>query len=169
MARVVYNPLGKMSISESDVANSKDPLLSVGIGVAYDSAHDFGPPGPPIGSTSSAETIALEFAYKHRGLSVQGEYYTRDDDLTPDADGYYLQAGIFLVPGHIEIAGRIAEINSDTPNNDQSELTVGVNIFFDGHRHKLQLDVSSFETENAGPPAREDDDEQIRLQYQVSF
>lgn len=117
---------------------------------------------------SSADTVALEFAYKHRGLSVQGEYYTRHDDKNPDADGYYLQAGMFLVPEHIEIAGRIGGINSDLPNNDQSELTVGGNIFFDGHRHKLQIDLSAFEIEATGP-VREDDDEQIRVQYQVAF
>ncbi len=163
MGRVVYNPFGKMSISESDMANSKDPLLSLGIGVAHD-ASDMGGTLSP----SSADTIGLEFAYKHRGLSVQGEYYTRDDDLNPDADGYYLQAGVFLVPGHIEVAGRIGEIDSDVPNNDRSELTLGANIFLDGHRHKLQLDVSVFEIEATGP-VREDDDEVIRLQYQIAF
>jgi len=172
MARVVYNPFGKMSISESDMANSKDPLLSIGLGVAHDSAHDFPPTGGPV---SSAETVALEFAYKYSGVSVQGEYYTRDDDLPgADADGYYLQAGVFLVPGHIEVAGRIGEIDFDVPNSDKSELTIGANIFFDGHRHKLQLDLSVFTTEVPAStvpvaPAREDDDEVIRLQYQVAF
>jgi hypothetical protein len=157
-----------MSISESDLANSKDPLLSIGIGVAHDSANVVVVGNPPI--VSSAETVALEFAYKYRGISVQGEYYTRDDDLpNADADGYYIQAGMFLVPGHIEIAGRIGEIDFDAPNTDESEVTLGANIFFDGHRHKIQLDVSVFEIENAGPPVREDDDEQIRLQYQIAF
>ncbi|MFQ5779274.1 MAG: porin [Nitrospiria bacterium] len=167
MGRLVYNPFGKMSLAESDMAQSKEPLLSVGIGLARDAGKTDG--GFP---NASATTLGLEAAYKFSGLSVLGEYYHRDDNKNPDADGFYIQAGVFAVPSFIEFAGRVSVVNPDGANNDKSEVTVGLNLFFNGHRHKLQIDVSALEEEvpaGGGNPAQEFDDEQVRVQYQVSF
>ncbi len=151
VARVVFNPFGRMSISESDVDQTEKPLLSVGGGFAYDAGEDVG-------------TFALEGAFKHKGKSIQGEYYFRDDDKGPDANGLYLQGGVFIVPEKIEVAARYAYFDPDGSNNDEEEITGGVNIFFAGHRRKLQIDVSAISMD-----ANNTDDFRIRTQYQISF
>ncbi len=157
--RVVINPLGAMSISESDLANSENPLLSVGAGLAFDAGNN-----DAVAAQETTQTLALEFAFKQRGASIQGEAYFRDDDRNADASGGYLQAGFFVKPQKIEIAGRFSLFNPDGNNNDITELTGGLNFFFAGHRRKLQFDISavSFDAGNR-------DDWMVRSQYQVSF
>jgi len=161
VGRIVFNPLGKMSISESDVANTEKPLLSVGAAYAYDAGNMDGDGA----NRGSAKTLGLEFAFKHQGKSVQGEYYFRNDSRNFDADGAYLQGGIFLVPEKVEIAARYAHYSPDTPTSlDEEEIMGGVNIFFAGHRRKLQIDFA-----NISMDAGNFDDHRIRTQYQISF
>ncbi len=47
------------------------------------------------GLRGTAESLAVEFAYKHQGASIQGEYYSRGDDKNNDASGDYLRAGLY--------------------------------------------------------------------------
>jgi len=159
--RIVLNPLGPMSISESDLANSQSPLLSVGAGLAIDGGN--ADPAPTT-ARETVETLALEFAFKQNGASVQGEYYVRNADRNADASGGYLQAGFFVVPQKVEVAGRFSHFNPDGGNNDVTEITGGLNFFFAGHRRKLQFDVSALSSD---PGNR--DDLIVRSQYQVSF
>ncbi len=118
VGRIVFNPLGKMSISESDVANTENPLFSVGAAYAYDAGNNDG-----VANQGSAKTLGLEFAYKYQGKSIQGEYYFRDDDRNADADGTYIQGGIFVVPEKIEVAARYSHFSTDIANGDVEEIT----------------------------------------------
>ncbi|MFQ5597492.1 MAG: porin [Nitrospiria bacterium] len=157
--RVVFNPFGRMSISESDVEETEEKRLSVGAGIAYDA-------GDRNASAirGSARTLAFEIAFKHRGKSIQGEYFFRDHDRNIDADGGYIQGGFFLVPQKIELAGRFSQFSPDGSGNDISEMTGGINFFFAGHRRKLQFDITSLSFD-----AGDRDDFMVRSQYQASF
>ncbi len=159
VGRIVFNPLGEMSISESDLANTEKPLFSVGAGYAYDAGSNEG-----VANQGSAQTLAIEFAYKHQGKSVQGEYYFRDDDRNADADGAYIQGGVFVVSEKIEIAARYSHFSPDIANSDVEEITAGFNVFFAGHRRKLQVEIS-----NISNDVDNTDDQRIRTQYQISF
>ncbi len=160
VGRIVFNPLGKMSISESDVANTEKPLFSVGAAYAYDAGNNDG-----VLNRGAAKTLGLEFVFKHQGKSVQGEYYFRDDDRNADADGAYLQGGLFVIPKKLEIAARYSYYSPDTAaSTDEEEIMAGVNFFFAGHRRKLQIDLS-----NLSMDAGNFDDRRIRTQYQIAF
>ncbi|VAX31650.1 hypothetical protein MNBD_NITROSPIRAE01-1984 [hydrothermal vent metagenome] len=159
VGRIVFNPLGEMSISESDVANTENPLFSVGAAYAYDAGNNEG-----VVNRGSAKTLGLEFSYKYRGKSIQGEYYFRNDDRNADADGAYLQGGIFVVPEKIEVAARYSRFSPDIANSDVEEITLGFNLFFAGHRRKLQIDIS-----NISNDVDHTDDQGIRAQYQIAF
>lgn len=158
VARIVFNPFGPMSISESDVANTQQKLLSVGGGFAYDAGNTDGT------TPGSARTLALEAAFKHQGRSLQGEYYSRSVKGNTDARGFYLQGGIFIVPEKTEVAARYAVVNPEGGDNNLEELTLGLNIFFAGHRRKLQIDLS-----NISSDVNNTDDQRIRTQYQIAF
>ncbi|MFQ5589470.1 MAG: porin, partial [Nitrospiria bacterium] len=140
VGRVRFNPFGKMPVSESDIAHTETPLLTIGGAVA----HDAGNKNLKNGSTApgSAATYGLEFAFKHQGKSVQGEYYYRDARNNPNAKGAYIQGGLFLVPKKVEVAARYGHFDSQAAGMDEEELTAGANFFFAGHRRKLQIDVS---------------------------
>ena len=88
---------------------------------------------------------------------MEGGYYYREIDpkaFTPfgkqDAEGYYIQAGYFLIPKHLEIVTRYSFVEPDNPsqiaNNEQEEFTLGANYYFLGHRLKTQLNYSLFST-----------------------
>lgn len=148
-----------MSISESDIANTEKPLISIGAGYAHDAGNN-----DQVANQGAAKTLSVEFAFKHQGKSIQGEYYVRDDDQNADADGAYIQGGIFIVPKKIEVAARYSYFSPDIANSDQEELMVGLNIFFAGHRRKLQIDFSNISNDIGNT-----DDQRIRTQYQISF
>ncbi len=158
VARVVLNPFGRMSISESDVNDTQHQLLSIGAAFAHDGGNT------NAATPGTASTLAFEFAYKYQGISAQGEYYFRDANNNPDANGGYVQGGIFVKPKTVEVAVRYALLNPSGGNNNVEELTAGVNFFFAGHRRKLQIDLS-----NISSDAGDTDDQRIRTQYQISF
>ena len=84
---------------------------------------------------------------------MEAGYYYRSIDpkkLTTfgkqDAEGYYIQAGYFLVPEYFEIATRYSFVDPDNPNqiadNKKEELTVGADCYLFDHRMKIQLNYS---------------------------
>jgi len=96
-----------------------------------------------------------EFAFMHRGLSVQSEYHWKqiDDrlnDTRTDLTGFYAGTGYFFseyiewVPEPLELIARYARVRPDDPQitPKQTELSFGGNWFFNGHRNKLTLDVT---------------------------
>ncbi len=159
VARVVFNPFGRMSISESDVNDSQDKQVSIGAAFAHDGGNT-----NAVTTPGTANTLGLEFAYKHQGISAQAEYYFRDARNNPNAQGGYIQGGIFVKPEEVEVAVRYALVNPSGSGNDIEELTAGFNFFFAGHRRKLQIDLS-----NISNDATDTDDQRIRTQYQISF
>jgi phosphate-selective porin OprO/OprP len=89
--------------------------------------------------------------------------------------GYYVQAGYFLHqaiawwPKKMEVAARHADYRPDSKIKDQSETetTLTLNYFFNGHKNKLTTEVNYFAYQNIETlPANE---WRFRIQWDISL
>lgn len=121
-----------------------------------------------------------EFAYQHKGLSIQAEYHEKEIDdrvnvVITELDGLYAQVGYFFheafdgFPEPLEIAYRFARVDpeSGVMQPREREDTVAFNWFFNGHKNKVTLDISDLET--TLPMGSTDEGFRARLQWDVSF
>lgn len=129
--------------------------------------------------------ITGDVSFKMPWFNIEGEYDGRW--LAPDTgpqdtaydQGFRVQAGAFLMPKTVEIAGRFAYIDYDTKSSvvppgvsvskAQWALTPGLNYYMShDHRWKIQADYSFVRSEfTQGEPNQ--DDNIFRLQLQAYF
>jgi len=115
----------------------------------------------------------------YQGFSIQTEYHWKQIDdrvnrTSTEIDGFYFDTGYFFaeifdwVPDPLETMARIARVEPDvgdaTP--EETELAIGGNWYFYGHRNKLTFDVTR---STGGSPSGNDDAWGIRFQWDVSF
>ncbi len=168
VGRLVWNILGSFPYSESAVDNPSSPVLALGIAGAYMPGLDPGERKTLAGRLGSTSIVPVEsdvtqwtadVAYKYSGFSFMGGYYYRNIDPKgataygkQDAWGVYLQSGYFFIPKHFEIAGRYAYVDPDNPvnitDNKETEYTIGLNYYLNGHNIKTGINYSYFSTEN---------------------
>jgi phosphate-selective porin len=190
LARWQWNFLGRdLPFTQSDVERLPKPAASVAVARLWNRSRytRFSQAGggelegfpADVAERYDMRQALAEFAYRHRGLSLQAEYHwkTIEDRVEPRETrmrGAYGQVGYFFdglwpsFPSALELAARAAFVDPDTsrPDDRQTELTFGANWFFAGHRNKLTLDSSRIGLESA------DGDEaawRVRLQWDVSF
>ncbi|WKZ19285.1 MAG: porin [Candidatus Jettenia sp. CY-1] len=115
----------------------------------------------------------IDLGMRYRGFTWDSEYYIRENDPENDgdsitSDGFYTQAGYFVLPKKLEVAARYSMLdpNEDVRNDVQTEYTVGINYYFRGHRQQIQADVGHFVTETTETDKNEN---RFRLQYQMIF
>ncbi|OQY97974.1 MAG: porin [Candidatus Brocadia sp. UTAMX2] len=115
----------------------------------------------------------VDLGVRYRGFTWDSEYYIRENDPEGDgdtitSDGFYTQAGYFVLPKKLELAARysVLDPNEDVRDDVQTEYTVGINYYFRGHRQQIQADVGHFVTETTETDKNEN---RIRLQYQMIF
>jgi phosphate-selective porin OprO and OprP len=204
-ARLTVNPLGDVKYSESDVEYSEKPLVSVGANFFRDTLN--GPETNKLGFTDSSKgwfgignglfaaarristgeavdfnTAGLDAVFKWRGLSAQGEYFIGQADGATTknsvrAQGFYAQAGYFVIPKQLELAARYSYIdpNRDVSGDHWVESTGAVSWYINNHNLKLQADYTNVHKQNLiastnkGATANATDDQQVRLQAQVIF
>jgi hypothetical protein len=53
--------------------------------------------------------------------------------------GYFAQAGYFVIPKHLEVAGRYGQLYTDDLHHEMDEITGGVNYYLFGQNLKLQV------------------------------
>lgn len=202
-ARLAFNPLGEVKYAEADFAQSEKPELSVGanfyrntlnksesnnLGFTaskkgwYAIGNPLSAPSRKIDETKEAvdyNTAGFDGVFKWQGLSVQGEYFIGQADgstskNTLRAQGFYAQAGYFVIPKKLEVAARYAYLdpNRDIANDLQVEATGGVSWYLSGNNLKLQADYTNIHKQkaisyNSGPNTT--DDRQVRIQAQLLF
>ncbi|MEX5213994.1 MAG: OprO/OprP family phosphate-selective porin [Nitrospiraceae bacterium] len=110
-------------------------------------------------------TWALDSVFKYRGFSIQGEYYfknvTRHEKGLPcmntactafapgllgNATGWYVQTGYYVIPRHLEIAGRYAYWDPDTRSGGDliKQVDVSLNWFLNGtYDHQIMVTYSN--------------------------
>lgn len=116
----------------------------------------------------------IDAGMRYRGFTWDSEYYIRSNDPEADggdsitSDGFYTQAGYFIIPKKLELAVRYSlfDPDNDMPDDLQREYSTGVNYYFRGHRSKIQADVSHFVTDTEDTDKNEN---RFRLQYQMIF
>ncbi|RNC66324.1 MAG: porin [Desulfuromonadales bacterium] len=127
-------------------------------------------------------SVGFDAAFKWQGLSLQGEYMLgqakgSNSDNIVRAQGYYAQAGYFVIPKHLELAARYSYIdpNRDVSNDLWVETTGAVSWYFIGHNLKLQADYSNIHRQgriastNPSATANATDDQLVRVQAQLAF
>lgn len=179
--RTSYNLLGGygkgISEVESDIAYSEKPLAHISGAIAFDSTEDvtLDVEGlvvavPP--SEADRTSIVVEYGFKYKGFSAIGEYYWRKTHGIADTNiidqGFFAQAGYFLIPKKFEVTGRysLVDFDDELKADATRETTFGLNWFFAEHKSKLQFNATRIDNEKPGP---DDIDYKYRFQYQLSF
>lgn len=200
-ARIAVNPLGEMKYVEADIDYTEKPLVSFGANYFHDTVKfndttnlnlfssngwiGIGSPLMPASAKFGAtERVAInsagfDGAFKWRGFSAQTEYFFGQADgqttgNTLRAQGFYAQAGYFVIPKILEVAGRYAYLdpNRDVANDHWVESTGALSWYIREHFLKIQADYTNIHKQaalafNGGP--KPTDDNRVRLQAQIMF
>jgi len=189
-ARIEFNPLGYMKKSEADLEYSEKPLVSIGADYYYNSfvrgdtnnnVTFYGTSGwMNQGAKFAANenipvnTWSADLAFKWLGAFAEAEYYWGQADgdvsnIKQRAQGFYAQAGYFIIPKHLEAAFRYSYVDPDrdVANNNRTETQGAISYYFNQHNLKLQADITGIHQQRVSAAAR--DDMQYRLQAQIIF
>jgi hypothetical protein len=173
-ARLAITPMGAFELTESDPdwTRRPEPKLSIAVAVLTNQM------GEGSFEEERVNSGALELAFRVRGFSIIGEFFTESRDVLlglpgdeTDTDGWQAQAG-YMFPmtelSRMEIAARYAEILRDTADSDDTEYGVSWGWYFGGHGNKVQVDYRVLEYEGLQFGERVDT-HQGRVQYQLIF
>ncbi|MEM7261733.1 MAG: hypothetical protein AAF488_07050 [Planctomycetota bacterium] len=143
-----------VGFAESDPVYTPAPALVFGAAFLSDGVNGSAT-NDPGDAQYQVSSLQLDGAFKYLGFSLQGEYVARwlnYDEGAPSirgdtvfANGFYLQAGVFVVPSVLEIAFRGGALWSRSRPDSGAGVEVGpaVNWYISrSHRIKLQADVS---------------------------
>lgn len=134
-----------------------------------------------IGTSEAVDfnTAGVDAVFKWRGFSAQGEYFIGQADghttkNTARAQGFYAQAGYFVIPKQLELAARYSYIdpNRDVAGDHWVESTGAVSWYINKHNLKLQADYTDVHKQKAiasTSGSNATDDQQVRFQAQILF
>ena len=127
-------------------------------------------------------TFEVDAAFKWLGLFAQAEYYWAQANgqrskTVANAQGFYVQAGYFVIPSKLEIAGRFGYLDPNVAisNDHQVDSQGAVSWYFDKHNLKVQADYTNIHRQGriastgASATALPTDDQQVRVQMQLLF
>jgi hypothetical protein len=153
---------------ETNVKDKEDLLAVIGASFVYNAKEK----DKKLEDTDSAMGN-VDLGLRYRGFTWDSEYYIRKNNPENDgdsitSDGFYTQAGYFVLPKKLELAARYSlfDPNTDLQDDVQREYTFGINYYIRGHRQKIQADVGRFVTETTKTDKNEN---RFRLQYQMIF
>jgi len=178
-----------LPFSRSDIDRTQLPTASLAVAAAsnrsaftrFSSAGGGALPALPPGDEGQFDTdqAMAEFAMMYRGFSIQTEYHwKRIDDrinrISSEMTGFYLDTGYFFAesidwfPEPLEMTARMARVDPEAPaaTPRETELALGGNWYFDGHKNKLTLDI----TRKTGELSSGNDDSWgVRFQWEISL
>jgi phosphate-selective porin OprO and OprP len=109
---------------------------------------------PDVGS--EIVQLGADIGFKYKGFSITGEYYFRHVDSdhfwspwnrltaggrgTDSPQGGYVQAGYFVIPKKLEVAGRLSGVWG--MGDKCMEQALGVNYYLKGQALKLSADIT---------------------------
>ncbi len=144
---------------EGNVAMKPEPTWVVGVSLASDQNNG----SSDVGTSQpfKAYQFGLDTIFKWSLFSLQAEYMGRwlkyrDGNNVPGmagdgdwhyAHGFYVQGGVFLLPGAVEVAGRASAIWCDGPRGGNAfEAGPCLNWYISrSHKVKFQTDLSFFD------------------------
>ncbi|TYB76098.1 porin [Bizionia saleffrena] len=124
-------------------------------------------------------TLFIDAMFKYRGFSFMAEYANRkseepfatneDDTFTGDivqvGDALNFQTG-YVLPKNWEISARYTTVNLDEvvkTENTENQYTIGVSKYINGHKLKIQSDLTYLEIANSNSEIL------YRLQFEIHF
>lgn len=123
--------------------------------------------------------FGVDTAFKFNGLSVTGEYFFGEAEGQKThnklfAQGFYTQAGYFIVPKTVEVAYRYSYLdpNRDVSNDHWIENAVAASWYINNHNLKLQADFTNIHKQPSiasTTGTKNTDDKQARFQVQLVF
>ncbi|MGH7790914.1 MAG: porin [Thermodesulfobacteriota bacterium] len=129
------------------------------------------------GAEADVFALTADANFKYSIFSAEAEYQFRtidpDDGTFEETtdQGFRIQAGLFIVPEFIEVAGRFAYIAFDDDvdgRESRYEITPGLNFYLSkSHRWKVQLSYSFINDEDTD--GEEIDQNVLRAQLQAYF
>jgi phosphate-selective porin OprO and OprP len=168
-ARVAWQPFGDVKYSEGDFEATDRPLFQ--IAAQWESnERPVAASGSSPADFADRQIAGADVVFKYKGLFAFAEYFdaTTERGIAPDFDseGFTAQVGYFFLPRKFEVAGRYAVLdpNAGRDGDDRIERGAAASWYFNKHAHKLQLDYRQIEDE-----ARDQTNDELRLQYQVIF
>jgi phosphate-selective porin OprO/OprP len=142
------NAMGKMNMGEEgDIGWTEDAAMTLGASYSYSDGSQ-----TALGGDFTQDNIAVDVNFKYMGWGIHGEYFFENQD--PDngsgkvePQGFYAQAGYFLMPKKLEVAARYAMIDCDdglaggscSGNDELNEVGVSLNYHWSKHNLKGQL------------------------------
>lgn len=175
VARVTSEPFGKYPFHESDNELSKSFVAHLSAAAAYNDdlkSHSIKNLNDRLTALGQSDVKSFNgfVGLKLRGASVQAEGYHRviasQEKGKETARGGYVQAGYFVFRNLVEAAARceVFDPNGDEGDDLKQEYGGGLNVFFAGHRNKLQTDFFRVHDQKADTT-----DSRLRLQYELQF
>jgi phosphate-selective porin len=185
---------GNESIMQGDLDGAKDVKGTIGLGyqLGNNRRQLVGGGNPTVDVESNQLNLNTAWMLGN-GLTVQGEYFMRTDDVATDAeydtDGYYVM-GTYTLPKSGDSAiqwgfgARINMIDTDGGGTvpglsasgtnllgagDVQEISLVANAFYHGHAAKTQIELTQQE---ASPDTATNTDSTnyiIRVQFQILF
>lgn len=137
--RFVWTPLGTYKENESDLVGSKENRLTMAVDAFYNQEN--------VADDDKAEdlrdlvSLSASAGYKYSGFSLKGEYFNRIDATKGNvaSQGYYAQAGYFLVPHHLELAVQASGVFKSGADASEQAYSGVLNYFIRGQNAKIQL------------------------------
>lgn len=180
IGRVVYDVLDPYTYVQETIPDVVEtPQLSVGLAGGYN----------PIDANSSLQNtikgmdtynVTADIGYRYKLFSAEGAFFGRKDhnplSINPASTdsnnyGWYGQAGYYLIPKRLELAGTANQVafenQNGSPYKNQTIGSVGLNYYFYEHHFKLQSDYSYISGHDWTGHGLEDN--RVRLQAQVYF
>jgi hypothetical protein len=182
--RVMWQALGNVRmnqwgsgplLTEGDLGDSANgPLLAVAAQISNNDRHN-----STTANDNDNTTFGVDYTFKHKGFASVAEYdyRTSNPETGPDfQDRGFLFQGSYAwkapgIPGASfwELAVRYAQVdpNSNTPDNNRTEIGGAANYYYNKHNLKLQADFRQL-TDKALSDDRETSNE-FRFQTQFIF
>jgi hypothetical protein len=187
--RVEILPMGKFASKgdyvSSDLKREKKPKLAIGLTYDYNQNQSVSRKvkGSDLVEQRNFINFHADFMYKHRGLSILGEYanadvvnaageyirYDSNGNFWQVGQGFNLQSG-YLLKNNVELSGRYSTyipFDNVTGFNRENQYTLGLSKYVVGHYLKVQTDITFIE-ETMGKSFSAND-LIYRLQFEVAF
>jgi phosphate-selective porin OprO and OprP len=183
VVRLVANPIGTMGASEADIQNHAKPALSFGANgfvntlrkltdIAFEAELNYAGPAGWLGRNVSRfqlgeevdiESWGLDAQFKWCGFSLQAEgFWGQAKGQTSGARvyayGWYAQAGYFILPEKLDLAGRYSYVdyNRSVSRGGVSVISAATSYYFRRNSLKVVLDYSRTHRQRpSGQPAND--------------
>jgi phosphate-selective porin OprO and OprP len=177
------NPSGKMDVlDETDVNDTQDFSTSIGAAYAYTEVHRNFTGGVNRQEDGNLQHVSTDANIKYKGFSLHAEYYHQRGEsehsnvLDYQTNGGYVQAGFFILPKELEIAGRYGFLDCDSGTapgmcaglDNINEAMGAINYYWWKHSMKASLAYGFVNEDVVGSNSNTSDANTNRWLFQLS-